>query len=325
MFWLSGTAAGLLLTILCFAFSLSRRNRRESHYRSLTAAQRQLAGVVLELEAPEVTYRATEEAKRTIGFTATWNLINSASLNLACTENAVIDVVCDPKTSRREQSAALVSRFEIDAKRLAVKADALLGAGSVLGRLAGVQRMLDRLAGPVTFATRELLVRMHAAPLGEVPAGSIRRLQKALDALFGTVATKQETAAVVAEWEQAEHELRHSATQICNAARRHLKRRVRGTSRGRLDLGSLRAVLGLPASGSKESVQTPEAQHRWNGWAPLRMRRSGWVFIGVMIAMSSILSSGALSEQLIARPAWSLLGNRPLASLNFDGEMRNLD
>ncbi|MDO5742924.1 MAG: DUF5129 domain-containing protein, partial [Micrococcaceae bacterium] len=223
LFWLSGTAAGLLLTILCFAFSLSRRNRRESLYRRLTAAQRQLAGVVLELEALEVTYRATEEAKRTIGFTATWNLINSASLNLARTENAVIDVVYDPRTSLREESAALVSRFEIDAKRLAVKADALLGAGSVLGRLAGGQRVLDRLAGPLTFATRELLARVHAAPLGEVPAGSIHRLEKALDALLGTVAKKQETAAVVAEWEQAERELRHSATEICTALRRHRK------------------------------------------------------------------------------------------------------
>lgn len=349
LFWLSGTTVGLLLTILCFAFSLSRRNRRESLYRRLTAAQRQLAGVVLELEALEVTYRATEEEKRTIGFTATWNLINSASLDLARTEGAVIDAVHNPKTSLREESVGLVSRFEIEAKRLVVKAEALLGAGSVLGGLAGGQRVLDRLAGPLTFATRELLARLHAAPLDAVPEGSVQRLESALDALLGTVAKKQETAAVVAEWEQAERELRHSATEICNALRRNRKGRVRGTARGREDLGSLRAGLGLPASGSKqvlqivddanasaralfgplpgskESGQTPEAQHRWKGWAPLRIRRSGWVFIGVMIAMSSVIVSGAVSEQLIARPAWSLQGDRPLHSLSFDGETRNLD
>ncbi len=349
LFWLAGTTLGLLLTILSFAFSLSRRNRRESLYRRLTGAQRQLAGVVLELEALEVTYRATAESKRTIGFTATWNLINSASLDLARTEDAVINAVYNPKTSLRKETAALVSRFELQAKRLVAKAEALLGAGSVLGRLAGSQRVLDRLAGPVTFATRELLARLHAAPLDAVPEGSIHRLENALGALLGTVAKKQDTAAVVAEWEQSERELRRSATEICNALRRSRKGRVRGTSRGREDLASLRAGLGLPSSGSKqvlqilddanasaralfgpvpgskESGQTPAAQHRWKGWAPLRIRRGGWVFIGVMIAVSSLMVSGAVSEQLTARPAWSLQGDQPLHSLSFDGDTQALD
>lgn len=59
---------------------MSRRRRREQLVRQLLAAQHQLASVVLDLEALEVTYHATPENHRTAAFTSTWNAIHKEFL-----------------------------------------------------------------------------------------------------------------------------------------------------------------------------------------------------------------------------------------------------
>lgn len=184
LFWLMGVVIGFGLTSIAAAFSLSRRKRRELIFRRLSKAQRQLATVVLELEALEVSYLATPAKQRTAGFTSSWRVVRDASLQLARTENAVIDAVYSAQTALQPATASLVKSFEAEATRLVVQADALISASAVLGTLSGRQGVLDRLAAPITFAARELLARLSTRPPGALDEKRVRRLNEALESLL---------------------------------------------------------------------------------------------------------------------------------------------
>ncbi|WAP50646.1 hypothetical protein OL239_11480 [Arthrobacter sp. ATA002] len=65
--WLMGTILGLVLTAFAMSQALRHRSNWEARFRRLTAAQRRLAGVVLDLEALEVTYLAIDPEQRPRG------------------------------------------------------------------------------------------------------------------------------------------------------------------------------------------------------------------------------------------------------------------
>ncbi|GAA1885226.1 hypothetical protein GCM10009715_34310 [Paeniglutamicibacter psychrophenolicus] len=348
VFWLAGTTLGLALTIVSLAFSLSRRRRRESVFRRLTAAQRLLATVVLELEALDVTYRTTDKDQRTPGFNAAWNAIREDSLALARTEDAVIASVYNPKEALASSTAEAVKKFEAQAKALVAKADALMDAGSVLGHLAGSQRVLDRLAAPLLFSAKELLVRLEAGEPGTVAPRRIRRLEQAVQELLGILGTDQESSAALQDWQGAERELERSASAINRSLRRHRRARVRGYGKGREDLTSLRRGLGLsaaesdralyvldganaaarallgPLPGTDESGTPAAARHRWKLGDPYPAQRGAWITALVVIAVGSLMIGGAVLEATSGRPAWALTGNQPLRSLALDGNTQDL-
>lgn len=343
VFWVAGTAFGLLLTILGLGYSLSRRMRWESRFRRLTTAQRQLARVVLDLEALEVTYQATEKAKRPAGFNAAWNKIRTSSLDLARTEDAVVEAVYASRDALKPRTATLLAEFEAGARSLTASADALMGAGSVLGRSINSRRTLDRLAAPLAFATRELLARLHAAPPGAVAPKRIRRLESALAALLTAGAKEQDSAAAVRAWEKAEHALERSATIVNRSLRRKREGRVRGTSAVRDDLSTLRAGMGLSPRGSLRALHVldganaaakalfgplPEAmgyqepaapRRRWKLSLPRIRHRGAWIGIGAVIMVASLIAGGVASDKLTMRPSWTLEGTQPLRSLAIDG------
>ena len=343
VFWVAGTSFGLLLTILGLGFSLSRRRRRESRFRRLTTAQRQLARVVLDLEALEVTYHATDKNKRPAGFNATWNQIRTASLDLARTEDSVAEAVYASKDALKPHTAKLLADFEAGTRNLTSSTDALMGAGSVLGRSLNRGRTFDRLAAPLAFATRELLARLHAAPAGSMAPKRIKRLEAALDALLTAGTKEQDSAAAVRSWEAAEHALERGATAVNRALRRKPEGRVRGAAAVREDLSKLRASMGLSAKGSQQALyvldganaaakarfgRLPEtkgykepaaARHRWKMRMPRIRHRGVWIALGGAIAVVSLIAGGVASDKLTMRPSWTLTGTQPLHSLSIDG------
>lgn len=346
-FWVAGTALGLLLTALAFGYSLPRRRRRVAIHQRLTAAQRQLAVVVLELEALEATYQATRPADRTPAFTAAWTQIRDSSLNLARSEKALIDAVHSPSTSLQPRTDELVSAFEDKAQRLVAAADALRGAGSVLGGLEGSERTFDRLTAPLAFATRELLSRLHGAPPDAVSPARVQRLEKALASLLGVGAGNRSSAAVRV-WKKAERELERAADSVDNSLRRDPRARVRARPRDGEDLSALRISLGLPANGSGRILQIlhdanaaarelfgPMPADIKNRETPLPRRRFGprirpvgpratRTIACLGIGLLSLVSAGLVSESATALPGWNLTGTTTLKSMVLDGKTRGV-
>lgn len=263
MFWLAGTGLGVLLTGAVLTLSLRRRAHWESRYRRLTAAQRKLARVVLDLEALEVTYVSTPERARPDGFTAAWEELRESSLELARGEDRAVAAVSSAASARTAETGELVSRFEAGARRLTRLADALLGAGTVHGRWAGSGRTFDRLAAPLNDAGRELLVRLRDAPGGTVHTSLLERLRADLKAQLSVAAQGEAEAAAgetgrapaVMAWTAAERRLARTARDVERALRRYPHGKVRPRWRDVEDLGPLRESLGLPAERSGESLE----------------------------------------------------------------------
>lgn len=253
--WITGTALGLLLTAFTLAKALRRRSRWEARFRRLTAAQRQLAGVVVELEALEVTYLAISPEQRPAGFTASWEKVHTASLELASTEQKVAAALYARATGMTQQTAKRLERFESKVSRLAASADAVMGAGAVIGRFGGGESTFQRLSAPLAFATRELLVRLRAAPGSVIDPVITADLESALDALLAasTVETGS-SAQAVRTWDHAERVLKRQAHAISRKLRRLLPRRPAVDPRPAEDLSLLRASLGLNPQGSWQSL-----------------------------------------------------------------------
>lgn len=348
-FWVAGTAFGLLLTVLAFAYALPRRGRREALYRRLIAAQRQLAGVVLDLEALEVTFLATELAERPPAFTNMWKQIRESSLAMARSEETVIAAVYNPRISLKPRTAALVAQFEAKSRRLAASADALMGAGAVLGGQSQSERTFDRLAAPMAFGTRELLARLHQAPAGLVPPRRVERLEEALTRLLVAGSKNQKSAPAVNAWKKAEQELERCAISIRRTLRRHLKGPAGAQQRAREDLSSLRVGVGLPANGAQkvldaldgandtaralfgplsrsvEEHQEPAAPRRRRAVRiPRLKRRTAWVVSGLLVALPSLIAGGLVAESATAQPEWTLRGSQSLRSLALDGDTRGI-
>ncbi|AIY00542.1 hypothetical protein ART_0943 [Arthrobacter sp. PAMC 25486] len=358
LFWLAGTVTGLALTIISLAFSLSRRKRRELVFRRLTAAQRKLAGVVLELEALEVTYHATPAEHRTPGFIYTWVRIRNVSLELARTEDAAMEAVYTSSTALNPETADLLEKFEHEAQRLATMADALMGAGSVLGMLAGSQGVLDRLAAPMTFSARELLTRLGNRPAGLVSVRRVKRFERALHALLAVLTGDRADNRHIEAWRTAEIELGRCAASINRSLRQTQQGRAGAVQTTREDVSALRSGLGLSPAGSQRTLQALDeanaAAHALfgplpgtNDAAPVVLREFSWIdilpkfswrvflprpstdapwVVGCFaVVIISLVVSGIVVAKVPQRPGWQLTGTHALQSLEFDGDTSSLD
>jgi hypothetical protein len=253
--WISTTALGLALTAFALSKAQRRRSRWGARFRRLTAAQRQLAGVVLELEALEVTYLASDPEQRPRGFTAAWTTVRDASLDLARTEEKVAAAVHARGSGMTPKTAEKLEKFESRVSQLAASADAVMGAGAVIGRFGGGENTFQRLAAPLTFATRELLARLRAAPAGAIDPQAITELESALDALLEASTGKTGGSEhAVRTWNRAERALKRQAQTLSRTLRRRLPRRPEATPRPAEDLSVLRTSLGLTPQGSRLSL-----------------------------------------------------------------------
>ncbi len=266
--WLLGTVLGLLLTAFAMSKALKRRSLWEARFRRLTAAQRRLAGVVLDLEALEVTYRAVDPEQRPPGFTEAWTKVRDASLDLARTEKEVVAAVRGRSSGMTARTAKKVEKFETQVSDLVAAADAVMGAGTVIGDFGSGETTFQRLGAPLAFAARELLTRLRAAPASAVEPQMITSLESALDSLLEAGAgTAGGTEPAVHTWERAERGLKRQAQTLSRMLRHMLpRRRLRRmparpvvVPRPTEDLSVLRTSLGLAPQGSRRSLDALDA------------------------------------------------------------------
>lgn len=253
--WIMGTSLGLLLTAFTLSKALRRRSRWEARFRRFTAVQRRLAGVVVELEALEVTYRAIDPQHRPAGLTTAWEQVHTTSLSLARTEQQVAAALYSRNTGMTDQTVKWLERFESEVSQLAASADAVMGAGAVIGRFGGSGSTFQRLVAPVSFATRELLVRLRAAPGGTIDPETIAELESALDVLLAASTGETGNAEhAVRTWDRAERALKRQAHAISRKLRRGVSHRPAVDPRPTEDLRVLRASIGLNPHGSRQTL-----------------------------------------------------------------------
>lgn len=349
LLWLTGTVIGLSLTILALGFSLSRRKRRESAYRRLTAAQRKLAGVVLELDALEVSYRTTPVGRRTAGLNASWKAVRDSSLSLARIEDAAMEAVYGAKTALTPKTEALVKRLEEDTRHLVSQADALMGAGAVLGRLQAGQGVLDKVAAPMTLAARELLARLATRPAGVVSDKRVRKTKDALESLLGVLAADQGSRASLRAWRTAEFKLERSARAINYSLRSHSRARVTPDAITIETLTELRSGLGLspagshrtltalneanaaalallgPLAGTVESTRASFPEIIRKVFLPRPSAGATWILACVAMAVTGIITSAVFVGNMPSDDSYKLTGNMPLHSLTVDGDAGGID
>lgn len=261
VFWVAGTGLGILLTGTALAFSLRRRRKWEGRYRRLTAAQRRLARVVLDLEALEVTYRTTPERRRPDGYTVAWRTLRDSTLELARSEPGVMTAVRDPETALTLHTGGLVNLFEASSRELTTLADALLAAGAVHGNLSRRGAVFDRITAPINDAARELIIRLEAAPADVFSAKTMDDLRGRLRALLQASARsgRGRTGTGVQAWAEAERSLEGIARHIADVLRRYPHGKVRARRRDTEDLSELRESLGLPGEASLALTVLDEA------------------------------------------------------------------
>lgn len=350
LFWLLGTIVGLALTIAALAVSLSRRRRRQQLFQRLSAAQSRLAAVVLELEALEASYAASQRHGATQGIGTTWADIRRDSLELARTEDAAMAAVYSARSALRSETESMVASFEDSASILLRKAEALHGASAIWGALTGSRKVLEELAAPVALAARELLAQLEERPAGVLAEHRIRWLARSLDALLDVPGSGTGGADTVTAWRKAEQELLRSL----NATARTLVKRVRGQvpqpPPPTEDFRQLRKSLGLPpdvscavltAIATAQSAlpmvidtqfrAAPVAAAKSRPQLPplslmdlLREKSSIYVGLGFILVLSFLLSLTIVgfTDEPRTQQAQS---NGPPASLVFDGHTSAMD
>ncbi|WP_354182391.1 hypothetical protein [Arthrobacter sp. UYP6] len=357
--WLLGTVLGLLLTAVAMSKALKRRSQWEARFHRLTAAQRRLAGVVLDLEALEVTYLATDPEQRPPGFTEAWTKVHDASLDLARTEKQVVAAVHARSSGMTSRTAGEVERFETQVSDLVAAADAVMGAGAVIGQFDSGGSTFQRLSAPLTFAARELLTRLRAAPAGAVEPRTISGLESALDSLLeASAGTTGGAEGNVRTWERAERGLKHQADALSRKLRRTLPRRkLRRMPAGRPaviprpaeDLSMLRTSLGLAPQGSRRSLDAldaandmarvafgrlpefddaPEQARRKLPVNPKLRKRIGLgskVLAGIAAGFVALFLSVMLMFTIDDASGTLPTGNRPLEALRFEPDASRFD
>lgn len=348
IFWLAGTTIGFGLSALTLSLSMSRRRRREQLFRKLSAAQHQLAAVVLDLEALEVTYHATPQHRRTAGFTGTWNAIHQDSLDLARSEDAVLAAVHKRKTSLKPATTAMVQNFAQRAHELEDKAGALLGAGSVLAKLDGGQRVLDQLAAPMTLAAQELLARLAKAIPTSISKKTIKRLRAALNEMLEVLGRDGGKDTSLRDWRNAEFKLQRGAEAVTRALTSSQKTHIETTPGHRADQRSLRTGLGLLATGSEQVLTALDtanaaAQARFGGLdganvsrrntakrpdnktgEPFHFNGRDAIVWGAALLVFSFPVSTFIVAKISPDPEYRLTGTLPPRSIVIDGELEDL-
>lgn len=252
VFWITLVALAATATTVFLLIALRYNLRWEAKHRRLAAAQRKLARVVLDLEALEATYHAAPAAARPEKFTRAWNELQDLSLELARTEDDLVERVHARSSAFDERTAGQLADFEATARRLTRLADALMGAGSVHARMAGTGSTLDRLSAPINTAMTSLLIRLERAPGGMVANTDIEQLRTALGQLLDASAGEPGDRPAIARWQRAEEQLITLLATQRKKISKYPHGRVTAPAGAPQGYRELKTSLGLDVSGAKD-------------------------------------------------------------------------
>jgi len=323
IFWVALLGAGAMLTGAALSVALAQRRRWNTRNRRLGAAQRKLARVVLDLEALDATYQATDAQRRPAGFTKAWRELHRLSTEAAREEQGLVEAVFSVKRALGAKTGQRLTRFEADCRRLTELADGLLGAGSVHASLAGTGSTFDRLSQPLNAAANQLLIRLESAPGRMVAAGQIEKLRGDLGALLTAANESDGSQAAIGRWSEAEQRLASTAAALARRLRRYPHGRLRPIQPQGGQLRQLRESLGLEANGKQQALQRlGEANElarailgdvpSFDGQAPRRARAPRAVALWSRVRKAGVLLSGtakrASGDEPQARSRWTRLG-----------------
>ncbi len=254
MFWFSVVALSAMLTAAFLASALRFRSRWESRHRRLVVAQRKLARVVLDLEALEATYTATDKSKRPEGFTKAWTELQRLSLAAARVEDPLVSELFDRQRCLSKNTGKQLTAFEATSRRLTSLADSLMGAGSVHAKLAGTGSTFDKLSSPINDAATELLIRLEDAPGRMVSGADLAELRRALGSLLDAAQGESKQANAVQVWSSAEKQLADITARIIRELRRYPHGKRPPIPEVTAEHNQLRSSLGLPPLSQKGAL-----------------------------------------------------------------------
>lgn len=265
--WVGLVVGGAALTTVALLLWMTRRGRLDRLERRFRAGRLDLARVLLDQEALEVSFLAVPDDRRPKNFTVGWHRLRSEALQLARREDNLALRMRSTDPQIREGLDAQTTAFRRDARALAVQAQALEQSSRVHAGLAGSDTVLDRIAEPLIVGSRSLLARLRVAPPGTVDAAAAEALQQAHDGLLQLIQTwgpaaeraesgGKETARLRQDWTAAEKRLGQAAEEVGRQLRRFPAHGSTEVSQDHDDaeLATLRGHLGLPEQPSGRAL-----------------------------------------------------------------------
>lgn len=354
--WISLLSSGAALCALSLIMAVRWQLRWARRYRRLRAAQRQLARVVLDLEALEVTYATVPENKRPASYTEHFVRLNELSLDLARQEPAVVDGVFARGKALSAETESLLEKFEARAARLTVLSDSIMRAGSVHAELAGLSDTFDRLLRPLYDGVTELLTRVAQGSTPILPETQQTMLRADLDRLLAVARRGEPSQKLLARFGEAEAQLLadlrevhqhlrsypHGRTQpirLPDAALTTLRKSLKLPTRRHLDARfELAEINALTAAilGPHPSFDPPLSPRDADGKHPLaklvarftggsaRITRGVGITAGVLLLIGAIVPAGLGVDELTMR---AKAPTSPVAELELrvDGPGQYLD
>ncbi|MGP5154032.1 DUF5129 domain-containing protein [Glutamicibacter ardleyensis] len=253
VYWFGAIGLCAMLTAALLYVALRYRSRWGSRHRRLTAAQRKLARVLLDLEALEATYAATPVDSRPAGFNKNWEQLQSLSLQAARSEDPLVASLFSKKEAMSAHTGAQLAAFEASSRTLTQLADALLGAGAVHANLAGTGSTFDQLSRPINDAATALLIRLEHAPGKMISGSDVQSLRDDLGELLQASALEVDSSQAVERWRKAERQLAKHAKALAHSLRRYPRGRIPAVAQIPAEHHRLRESLGLE-SGEQSSA-----------------------------------------------------------------------
>lgn len=245
VYWFGAIGLCAMLTAALLYVALRYRSQWGSRHRRLTAAQRKLARVLLDLEALEATYAAAPVHSRPAGFSKNWEELQSLSLQTARSEDPLVASLFTKKGALSAHTGAQLAAFEASSRTLTQLADALLGAGSVHANLAGTGSTFDQLSRPINDAATSLLIRLEHAPGKMISGSDVQSLRDDLGELLQASALEVDSSPAVDRWRKAEKQLAKHAKALTHSLRRYPRGRIPAVAQIPAEHHQLRESLGL--------------------------------------------------------------------------------
>lgn len=339
---LIGVAAGSVATVALLAWHLVRRRDWRRRQGEVRAGQRQVASVVVDLDALAVDAltlsTSAAEAQR-----QRWAELERSALGLLDWDERLARLHATPSAAASPAARSARNVYLADAAAVFADAERLRLTSSYLGERTGAITAWDRVIAPTVLESQALTRELEAGPpvLGLLPAAArLQELRDGVLSLGGDVASQRlEGQGAVRRLAELEAQTAAAAKELTASLSTHAEAPAASDLAGSA-VAPLRADLGLPTSGPAPALRQaraavaayagqrpplPAAQDRAPSPAQDVERfweRPGWVVTGV--AAGSVVIGAlawAASGVVIPEGVRQTQGQGPgtITSLSVDG------